>query len=95
MSTHLEGGPNMLKNTCEHESRESTFTLGRHINGKNYLSTSNVWDTFFFWGGGGGGGGRNIMDLLVRIQVHARNQEGPTQGTFGSNKPVKHKERRY
>lgn len=35
------------------------------------------------------------MDLLVRIQVHARNQEGPMQGTFGSNKPVKHKQRRY
>jgi len=43
---------------------------------------------FFFFKG-------NIMDLLVRTQVHAGNQEGPMQGTFGSNKPAKHKQRIY
>lgn len=30
----------------------------------------------------------NIMDVRVRKQVHARNQEGPMRGTFGSNKPA-------
>jgi hypothetical protein len=66
------------------------ISLGRRINGINY-STSMLWDTvffFFFFKG-------NIMDLLVRTQVHARNQEGPMQGTFGSNKPAKHKQRIY
>lgn len=49
------------------------------------LQCSGILFFFFFFEG-------NIMDLLVRIQVHARNQEGPMQGTFGSSKPAKHKQ---
>jgi hypothetical protein len=77
----------MLKNTCEHRSHEQTWvlfiSLGRRINGNNYLLQ---WSGILFFLG-------KFMDLLVRIQVHARNQEGPMQGTFGSNKPAKHKQR--
>lgn len=71
-------GPSIAKQ-CQLGSKtvHDFNTPHRQTNG-NHIRTKTLW----YCNKG------NIMDIRVRKQVHARNQEGPMRGTFGSNKPA-------